>query len=684
MKLAHIGTFDVESYGDLLFPLVLEKRMAEVCIDCIHVSPKRSQLVWQDCRRTISISDIPEIVASVNAVVLGGGHIVRAHPTSLPFYLTGGCDGLTSYPSLWLGAAELAISRGLPLCWNAPGVPRRFSTRCGRLVRWACSTVEYLAVRDLRSRDLLRAAGVERPIHVVPDTALEVSRLWSNREIDSAYKDAFARRGLRIPERSMAVHVKARYVSEPMDILAARIDRIAKKLNLVPILIAMSPCHGDADLQHLIAKQMTTSPLLVEPTSLCEVAACIGRSQLYIGSSLHGAITAISFKVSAVVVADEDAAGFAKFSGFLEQIGLTEILCKSWNHAERCVGSIQRMNQQNIAVELAWSILDDHWTRLKAAVLMPAKRQSRTNQNGAPQHCVILEQMPERIREKYIPSIDLIVCVHNALTNVALCLDSVRRNTKVGHKLFIVNDGSSEKTSRYLRTFVSKHGGNLIENSTAVGYTRAANMALRTSTGEYIILLNSDVIVPDRWIERLLECIESDPDVGIVGPLSNAAGWQSVPQLFDDNGDWMVNELPEGVTTDTAAVIVESISLRRYPKVPVLNGFCLLIKREVVARIGLFDAESFPDGYGEEVDFCIRAGRAGIGMAVADHGYVFHFKSRSYGHKRRRKLTAKARLALETKYGATTMSNIRENLRNNDVLTEARRQIAEVFDRHRI
>jgi GT2 family glycosyltransferase len=509
--------------------------------------------------------------------------------------------------------------------------------------------------------------------------------------------------------------VKARYLGEPVTTLAARIDRIAWKCGAVPILIAMSPCHGDAEVQRLVAQEMTSVPLLVDPKGLCEVAACIARSQLYVGSSLHGTITALSFKTPAVAVADELAAGFMKFSGFLEQVGLTEILCKSWATAEGCIDRSPQINYRNRTLELALAMLDEHWMRIESVVLKPgtgsAKSlsgcvsrqvvehsvkpdnindrgavlrepellQSRARSGQRAEADVVSEGMLEWIRKAYFPSIDLIVCVHNALANVELCLDSIRRNTGVAHQLYIVNDGSEGKTSGYLKEFSVAHNSVVLENNVSLGYAKAANRALRESVGEYVVLLNSDTVVPCRWVERLLECLESDRNVGIVGPLSNAAGWQSVPRVFDDDGDWMVNQLPKGVTADTAATMVESVSLRRYPDVPFLNGFCLLMKRTVIEQIGYFDEKAFPDGYGEEVDFCLRAGRAGFGMAVADHAYIFHFKSRSYGHTRRRRLASLARLSLERSYGET-LSIAREKLRSSAVLAEVRRRIGEKFD----
>jgi GT2 family glycosyltransferase len=163
---------------------------------------------------------------------------------------------------------------------------------------------------------------------------------------------------------------------------------------------------------------------------------------------------------------------------------------------------------------------------------------------------------------------------------------------------------------------------------------RAANQGLRATTAEYVVLLNSDTIVTQGWLQRLLECGESDPRIGIIGPLSNAASWQSVP-LLQAGGDWATNPLPDGYSVDDVAEVVSSSSRKVFPRVPFINGFCFVVKRSLMDTIGYLDEEMFPEGYGEENDYCLRAADAGFELAVADHAYVFHAKSRSYSHERR-------------------------------------------------
>ncbi len=251
------------------------------------------------------------------------------------------------------------------------------------------------------------------------------------------------------------------------------------------------------------------------------------------------------------------------------------------------------------------------------------------------------------------PTVDVIVCVHNALHFVRGCLDAVVQNTpRRGVRVIIVNDGSDEPTSTHVRRFAERYTFiTLIENTEAQGYTRAANRGLRASTAAYAILLNSDAVVPPGWIDRILECGESDERIGVIGPLSNAASYQSVPDIRSVEGDWAINPLPVEVDLAEMAAKVLELSERRFPRAPFINGFCYAIKRQVIEAIGLFDEATFPVGFGEENDYSIRTREAGFELAVADHGYVYHHKSKSFSKERRHRLAKTAREAIEAKHG---------------------------------
>ena len=274
--------------------------------------------------------------------------------------------------------------------------------------------------------------------------------------------------------------------------------------------------------------------------------------------------------------------------------------------------------------------------------------------------------------------VDIVVCVHNALDDVRRCLHSITAKTTVDFHLIVINDGSDVGTTQWLRRFTAAiPNAELIETSEPTGYTRAANRGLRASTAEYVVLLNSDTIVGRLWLEGLLDCMYSGENLGVVGPVSNAATWQSIPERFNSEGSWAVNDMPPGYNVDEFSELVRLRSARRFPRVDFLNGFCLMIGRTVLKRVGYLDDEAFPQGYGEENDYCIRARDAGFELAVADHCYIYHAKSRSFGSATRDTLSARGRETLQSKYGIERIQRGTERLRNSTTLSELRRAVAE-------
>ena len=160
------------------------------------------------------------------------------------------------------------------------------------------------------------------------------------------------------------------------------------------------------------------------------------------------------------------------------------------------------------------------------------------------------------------PSVDVVVCVHDALADLRRCVLSLLAKTRRPFHLILVNDGSGPETSEFLRRFAEQNPAvEVVAREPPHGYTLAANAGVRAATGDYVVLLNSDTIVTFGWLDRIIECGESDPAIGIVGPLSNAASYQSVPKL-KEAGAWAVNELPDFLTPDGLASLLVAASPR--------------------------------------------------------------------------------------------------------------------------
>jgi GT2 family glycosyltransferase len=262
-----------------------------------------------------------------------------------------------------------------------------------------------------------------------------------------------------------------------------------------------------------------------------------------------------------------------------------------------------------------------------------------------------------------MPFIQIVVPVFNAPADTAELIASIRRNTCRPYEVLLLDDGSDPHTKQYLRRIVDQDPRFiLISNDGNLGYTRNVNKGLQTTIADYVVLLNSDTIVTPGWLEKLYEVISRDPTTAAVGPLSNAASWQSVPATKARDGGWAINELPAGVNLEEYASSIDTLSQRAFPEFPLLNGFCTLFRRSALEAVDYFDDKTFPQGYGEENDLCLRLVRAGFQLRVADHAYVYHKKSKSFGAERRKDLSQKANIKLKNKFPEVHLPSLEERM----------------------
>lgn len=308
------------------------------------------------------------------------------------------------------------------------------------------------------------------------------------------------------------------------------------------------------------------------------------------------------------------------------------------------------------------------------AVVTTARRYK--SQFEAPHRTIAYETPHKRVALDYSlfgdTRVDVVICVHNALPDVIVCLESVLANRTPGQAIIIVDDGSADETRIHLDNFAATRPQvRLFRNETARGYTFAANQGLGLAVAEHIVLLNSDAVVTPGWLQGLLAASASRKRVGAVSPLSNCATWQSVPEV-EEAGEWANNPLPEHTTLGEYAAYLRESSPRIYPTVPLLNGFCILLSRSMLNEIGAFDEDAFGTGYGEENDLCLRAIERNWSLVIADDTYVFHAESKSYTKGRRTLLQNAAGEALVAKHGHDTVSAGVRVMRESLILESAR------------
>lgn len=278
-----------------------------------------------------------------------------------------------------------------------------------------------------------------------------------------------------------------------------------------------------------------------------------------------------------------------------------------------------------------------------------------------------------------IPFIQIVVPVYNATIDVEECLRSIIENTFSPFEIIIFDDGSGDYAAARLpiweridpRIRYFRHPKN-------VGYTSNINYALQSTVSEYVVLINSDTIVTSGWLNRLYEQIIQDDRIAGVGPLSNAASWQSIPRTKGVKGEWIVNDCGAAGTPEKMARTLGFVSEADSAEFPLLNGFCTLFRKRALEDVGYYDDLSFPQGYGEENDLCLRLGKRGWKLKVAMKAYVFHKKSKSFGISKRAQLSKAANEILKGKHPEVNFAQLEERMRTNREVSQIREILQKV------
>jgi GT2 family glycosyltransferase/glycosyltransferase involved in cell wall biosynthesis len=228
------------------------------------------------------------------------------------------------------------------------------------------------------------------------------------------------------------------------------------------------------------------------------------------------------------------------------------------------------------------------------------------------------------------PSPDLERC----LNSVVSCTDLLR------HRLVVVADGPLERgPSQVVSQMVAARPDavRLVERPVRGGYPAAANTGLREAAGD-VALLNSDTEVTEGWLEKLGAAVRRRPRIASATPFSNNATLCSLPRPFVENA------IPAGHTVASFARLVEERSTRIAPEIPTGVGFCLFLAREAIDEVGLLDERCFGVGYGEEVDWCLRASARGFRHVLDDATFVWHRGGGSFGKEAAGRARASERL----------------------------------------
>lgn len=227
-------------------------------------------------------------------------------------------------------------------------------------------------------------------------------------------------------------------------------------------------------------------------------------------------------------------------------------------------------------------------------------------------------------------SISIVIVSFNVERLLKECIESIyRETTESTFDIWVVDNHSHDSSVQMLKNhFPQVH---LIENDRNVGFPKANNQAIVQNTSDYILLLNPDTIIQDRAIDKMVRFMDEYPDTGVSGC-----------RVLNEDGSLQLacrRSVPTPKVafyrlTGLSRLFPNSKTMARYnltyldPNAPhevdAVSGAFLVIRKKVVDAIGMLDENFFI--YGEDMDWCIRAKKAGWKVMYYPHAQIVHYK----------------------------------------------------------
>jgi len=232
-----------------------------------------------------------------------------------------------------------------------------------------------------------------------------------------------------------------------------------------------------------------------------------------------------------------------------------------------------------------------------------------------------------------MPQISICIVNWNARDYLERCLQSIFQNKgNLDIEIWVVDNNSSDGSIEMIKGKFPEV--NLIRNKDNIGFARANNQVIRKSNSPYILLLNPDTIVYPGTLKTLANFLDKHSDVAMVGP-----------KILNEDSS-IQYECARHFPTVWSEFFVLTTLYKRFPKnklfgyylmsywnhndrkeVDCISGSCMMIRKDVLDRIGLLDEDFFM--YGEDTDLCYRIKQAGYKIWYIPEVKIIHFGGKS-------------------------------------------------------
>lgn len=219
--------------------------------------------------------------------------------------------------------------------------------------------------------------------------------------------------------------------------------------------------------------------------------------------------------------------------------------------------------------------------------------------------------------------VDIVFPVYNSIHIAAQAIEKVLERTYWPYRIYIVDDASDSYTKARLQQFAADYPDKitLIMNKKNKGFAASVNAGIKAGNGKYVCLLNSDVLVTNMWLTKMVLAAEADPKNQIVCPATNNTAVVNIP-------------LSQGASYLAMNHVFEKFAIRNAPEI-LPSGFCFLFRRSLINKIGYIN-ESYTS-YGEDtqywwdtITYTENGVYPGYRAVLADDAYVMHERTSSF------------------------------------------------------
>ena len=303
-NIAICGTFNVENYGDVMFPEIFKRAMEKrgLDFDLFLISPGST------CEKTLapgakvySIGELNEIHRKhpLDAIIIGGGALI--HYNRIPVKLENN-DFFSNYNihDSWYTPIAFAAIHGIKVLFNLPQVPYSFPKSTAKITQNAFNLADYISVRDKKSAEYIKEIFADcvkntPEVSVYPDSVCCMSELVSGEYLESIRSDIID----FDDDYAVLQFNPQKPESEDSDLLRA--IKIFNKSGMRVVLLPLGYTHNDAAvLKEFNNKYGNLCFMSEKKLNIFEMASVLAGCKIYIGASFHGAITTIAYGNAAI------------------------------------------------------------------------------------------------------------------------------------------------------------------------------------------------------------------------------------------------------------------------------------------------------------------------------------------------------------------------------------------------